>query len=212
MKVVWDLKFVIWDLKVMRIILLHGFNASPDANFHPWLRGELQDKGFEVVSPRLNLQAGQELDLPIVMEDMRRQIGYLKGDDILLGHSLGALLMLQYLEAAEMMEIPRAAILVAAPWKVSRPELRQLFVDELDADVIMWKAREFVVVHSKDDKLVPFEHGKRLAESIRARFVERENDGHYMGAEYPILRDLILEIAGTPVVFAPGANLKNDFE
>jgi predicted alpha/beta hydrolase family esterase len=196
----------------MRIILIHGFNADPDANFHPWLRGELQDKGLEVISPKLNLQAGQELDLPVIMEDMRRQIGYLRGDDILLGHSLGGLLMLQYLEAAEMVETPRAAILVAAPWKVSRPELRQLFVDELDADVIMWKTKEFVVVHSKDDKLVPIEHGKKLAESIRARFVEREGDDHYMGLEYPILRDLVLEIANTSVVFAPGANLKNDFE
>ena len=196
----------------MRIILIHGFNADPDKNFHPWLRNELQDKGFEVISPKLNLQAGQELNMPEIMEEMKRQIGYLKGDDILLGHSLGALLMLQYLAAAEMVEIPRAVILVAAPWKVARPELRQLFVDELDADVIMWKAREFVVVHSKDDAMVPLEHGKKLAESIRARFIEREGDDHYMGSEYPILRDLILEIAETPIVFAPGANLKNDFE
>ncbi|MFA6132079.1 MAG: alpha/beta fold hydrolase [Patescibacteria group bacterium] len=196
----------------MRIILIHGFNADPDKNFHPWLRSELQDKGFEVISPKLNLQAGQELNMPEIMEEMKRQIGYLKGDDILLGHSLGALLMLQYLEAAEMVEIPRAVILVAAPWKVSRPELRQLFVDELDADVIMWKAREFIVIHSEDDKLVPIEHGKKLAESIRARFIERKGDDHYMGPEYPILRDLILEIAETPIVFAPGANLKNDFE
>jgi len=196
----------------MRIILIHGFNADPDKNFHPWLHEELQSKGFEVVCPRLNLVAGQELNMPEIMEEMKRQIGYLTGDDILLGHSLGALLMLQYLEAAEMTETPRAVILVAAPWKVLRPELRQLFVDELDADVIMWKAKEFVVVHSKDDNLVPLEHGKKLAESIRARFIEREKDDHYMGTEYPVLRDLILEIAGTPVVFAPGANLKNDFE
>jgi hypothetical protein len=59
---------------------------------------------------------------------------------------------------------------------------------------------------------VPLEHGKKLAESIRACFLEREGEDHYMGSEYPILRDLILEIAETPVVFEPGANLKNDFE
>jgi len=196
----------------MRIILIHGFNSNPNLNFHPWLRGQLQDQGFEVVSPELNLQAGQELDMPAIMEEMKRQIGYLKNDDILLGHSLGALLMLQYLEAVEMVETPRAVILVAAPWKVSRPELRQLFVDELDADVIMWKAREFVVVHSKDDKLVPIEHGKKLAEVLRARFVEREADDHFMAAEYPILRDLILEIANTPFEYTPGEGLKDDFE
>jgi predicted alpha/beta hydrolase family esterase len=196
----------------MRVILLHGFNANPDMNFHPWLKRELEDRGFSVVVPKLELLAGQELDFPQLFEEMKKQIGYLKKDDILLGHSLGALLLLQYLEAIEMVETPRAMILVAAPWKVSRPELRRLFVDELDADVLMWKAREFVVVHSKDDKLVPFEHGQKLAESLKARFVATSSDDHYLGEQYPVLRDLIVEIANTPVVYEPGEGLKNDFE
>lgn len=196
----------------MRIILLHGFNANPEMNFHPWLRSELQNRGFEVVCPRLDLSPGQEFDLLKIIDDLKKQIGYLKNEDILLGHSLGGLLLLQYLEAAEMVETPRAVVLVAAPWKVSRPELSQLMVDELDADVIMWKAREFVVIHSKDDKLVPFEHGKKLAEALRARFVERDGEDHYMGEQYLILRDLLLEIAVKPVDFDPGQGLKNDFE
>ncbi|HBR80250.1 MAG: hypothetical protein UX09_C0043G0010 [Candidatus Uhrbacteria bacterium GW2011_GWE2_45_35] len=196
----------------MRVILLHGFNATPEMNFHPWLRHELEAKGFSVTAPTFDLKVGVELDFPALFEEMKKQIGYLKKDDILLGHSLGALLLLQYLEAVEMVETPRAMILVAAPWKVSRPELRWLFVDELDADVLMWKAREFVVVHSKDDKMVPLEHGKKLAESLKARFIETEVDGHYMGTEYPVLRDLIINLANTPIVYEPGMELKNDFE
>jgi hypothetical protein len=196
----------------MRAILIHGFNASPDMNFHPWLRDQLRDRGFEVVAPTLTLRADQEIDLPTIIEEMKKQIGFLKSDDILLGHSLGGLLILQYLEAVEMTETPRAVILVGAPWKVAKAELRRLFMADLDADVTMWKSREFVVVHSKDDKLVPIEHGKRLAESLKARFVERDGDDHYMAAEYPILRDLIVEIANTPVQYAPGMSLANDFE
>ncbi|HBO99886.1 MAG: Esterase [Candidatus Uhrbacteria bacterium GW2011_GWF2_41_16] len=195
----------------MRIILIHGFNASPDMNFHPWLREQLRERGFEVVSPRLQLPADQEIDLPVVMEDLKQQIGHLKGEDVVLGHSLGGLLALQYLEAVEMMETPRAVILVATPWKVSRPGLRHLFFDDLDADVLMWKAREFVVVHSKDDKLVPLDHGRKLAESLKARFIERDGDDHYMAAEYPILRDLIVNIVETPFAYAPGMSLPNDF-
>ena len=181
-------------------------------NFHPWLKAELQDRGFEVVTPRLDLSAGQEFDLLKVAEELKKQIGYLKSGDILLGHSLGGLLLLQYLEAAEMAETPRAVILVAAPWKITRSELSQLMLDELDSDVIMWKAREFVVIHSRDDKLVPLEHGKKLSEVLRARFVERDGEDHYMGSQYPILRDTILEIAAQPIEFNPGQGLKNDFE
>jgi predicted alpha/beta hydrolase family esterase len=196
----------------MRVILIHGFNASPETNFHPWLRDELRDRGFDVVVPALGLRSDQELDLSAIIEEMKKQIGDIDANDILLGHSLGALLVLQYLQAVEMTETPRAVVLVAAPWKVSKPELRRLFMADLDADVTMWKAREFAVVHSKDDTLVPIEHGRKLAESLKARFIERDGDDHYMASAYPILRDLVVEISKTPVAYAPGVSLANDFE
>ncbi|MBU0646517.1 alpha/beta fold hydrolase [Patescibacteria group bacterium] len=195
----------------MRIILVHGFNANPEMNFHPWLAEQLRERGFEVVAPNLPLSINNDFNLPEIIEQMREQVGVLKSDDILLGHSLGAFIILQYLEAVEMVETPRAVIMVAAPWKVSRPELRQLFLVDLDADVLMWKAREFVVIHSKDDELVPIDHGKKLAEAFKARLVETESDDHFMGEQYPILLKTIEEIAATPFEFEPGLELADDF-
>ena len=196
----------------MRIILVHGFNASPEMNFHPWLAAQLRAEGFEVVTPTLPFSTGAELNLPEIIEAMREQVGIIKSDDILLGHSLGAFIILQYLEAVEMAETPRAVIMVAAPWKVSRPELRQLFIVDLDADVLMWKAREFVVIHSADDKLVPISHGRTLAEAFKARFIETANDDHFMGEKYPILLETVLSIIKTPFDYAPGRDLPNAFE
>jgi len=195
----------------MRIILVHGFNANPNMNFHPWLRDELHAAGFEVVAPELPLSSKEEFDLPKAMEIMKQQVGYLKNDDIVLGHSLGALVALQYLEAIEMTETPRTVILVAAPWNVSRPELRSLFVDDLDADVLMWKAREFVVIHSQDDKLVPVEHGRKLADQLRARLIETMGDDHYMAERYPVLLETIKQIASTPFEYTPGKTLEDVF-
>ena len=214
-----------YDFVVMRIILIHGFNASPSMNFHPWLRDELHAAGFEVIAPELPLksaprvpgdtsdpQLAEGIDMAAIMDVMKKEIGYLKNEDILLGHSLGALVILQYLEAVEMTETPRAVILVGAPWKVARPELRRLFVDDLDADVLMWKAREYVVIHSADDQLVPIEHGRKLAEQLRARLIETATDGHYMGLQYPVLKETILEIAKTPFDYAPGQTLPDAYQ
>ncbi len=195
----------------MRIILVHGFNASPEMNFHPWLARELRAKGYEVIAPTLPLKSGEEFNLPLVLEEMQRQVGFLKSDDILLGHSLGALIIFQYMESIEMTETPRAAILVAAPFKVMKPELRRLFLVDLDADVAMWKAREIIIVHSKDDTLVPIEHGRKLAEYFRAQCIETNGNGHYMDAEYPDLLELVEKIATTPFPFAPGMSLEDDY-
>jgi predicted alpha/beta hydrolase family esterase len=196
----------------MRVILVHGFNASPEMNFHPWLARELRAKGLDVVAPTLPLKGGEELDLPAVMAEMKRQVGFLTADDILVGHSLGAFIVLQYMEAVEMTESPRAVVMVAAPYKVSRPELRRLFLVDLDADVAMWKAREFYVVHAKDDRLVPVEHGRRLAALLKARLVETDAGGHFMDAEYPVLLETVAGIATTPFEYAPGMSLPNDYE
>ena len=196
----------------MRIILVHGFNASPEMNFHPWLARELRAKGYEVVVPTLPLKSGEELDLQVVIEEMKRQVGYLGPEDILVGHSLGALIALQYMEAIEMTETPRAVIMVAAPFKVAKPELRRLFLVDLDADVAIWKAKEFFVVHSKDDKLVPFEHGEKLAAFLKAKLIATETDGHFMDAEYPALLELVDSVASTPFPYSPGMSLANDYE
>lgn len=197
----------------MRVILIHGMNANPQKHFHPWLSGELRDRGFEIIVPELPLSVSDEegFNLPNIIEVMKEQIGYLKSDDILLGHSLGALVILQYLEAVEMTETPRAVILVGPPWKVSRPELRRLFVEDLDAEVLMWKAREYVVVHSHDDKIVPFEHGAKLASQLKARLVETQADGHFMEEKHPVLLEVIEEISKRPFEFTPGMSLGDDY-
>lgn len=195
----------------MRVILVHGFNATPQSNFHQWLANELREHGFEVVTPTLPLSSTNELNTQAVIEEMKRQVGYLKSDDILLGHSLGVFIILQYLEAVEMMQTPRAVVMVAAPLKVARPELRRLFLADLDADVLMWKAREFVVVHSKDDTLVPFEHGQKFTEMFKAKFVVTNNDDHFMGEKYPVLFETIEAIAKEPFEYAPGEGLRDDF-
>jgi predicted alpha/beta hydrolase family esterase len=197
----------------MRVILVHGFNSSPDQQFIPGLAGALRDRGVNVVTPKLDLKMPapeEELKLAEIIESMRGQIGMVTSDDIFVGHSLGAFIILQYLEAVEMTETPRAVVMVAPPWKVSNPVLRRLFIVDLDADVLMWKAREYVVVHSKDDTMVPIDHAKKLAEAFRARFVETEGNGHFMDQDYPILTDTIMELCGRPFEYAPGHSLKDE--
>ncbi|TAK04121.1 alpha/beta fold hydrolase [Patescibacteria group bacterium] len=196
----------------MRAILVHGFNSTPDGQFIPSLAGALRDRGFDVVTPRLGLKLGEdgELKLPEIVESLRSQVGPVTGDDVFVGHSLGAFIILQYLEAVEMTETPRAVVMVAAPWKVSNQALRRLFIVDLDADVLMWKAREYVVVHSKDDTMVPIDHAKRLAESFRAKLVETDGCGHFMDAEYPILVEVIEDLKSRPFEFAPGHSLHDE--
>ncbi|MBI2484650.1 alpha/beta fold hydrolase [Candidatus Uhrbacteria bacterium] len=194
----------------MRVTLVHGMNATPASNFHPWLKRELEARGFSVRVPELPLHSGEPLEILPLMEILHEKIGMLDHEDILLGHSLGAVLALRYLEYVELKGRPRACILVGAPWQVKTPELQTLFMTDLDFDVVPWKASEFFVVHSPDDNLVPFDHAKKWAEALKAQLVDANGNGHYMDTEYPVLLDLISDVAKQALEFAPGQSLPDE--
>ena len=194
----------------MRIILIHGFNANPEMNFHPWLRDELHQAGFDVLAPELPFSG--EPELFEWLKAMEEQVGRIEADDIILGHSLGAVMALRYLEAAEMTGTPRALILVAAPWTHKRKEMQSFFMSDFDADVLMWKAKDFIIVHSKDDELVPFDHAKKYRDILRGKLLERKGEDHYMGEKYPILLQLIKKLAESEHEINPGEGLPDDFK
>jgi len=178
-------------------------------NFHPWLRDELHQAGFEVLAPALPFKG--EPDLFEWIKAMEEQIGRIEADDIILGHSLGAVMALRYLEAAEMTGTPRALIMVAAPWSHKRKEMRSFFMSDFDADVLMWKANDFIIVHSKDDKLVPFDHAEKYRDILRGKLLSRKGEGHYMDEKYPILLQLIQKLAEKDYEIKPGEGLNDDF-
>ena len=196
----------------MRVTLIHGFNATPQSNFHPWLKTELEKRGYEVRVPELPLKIGEEIEAQELLELMQEKLGLLTNEDIVLGHSLGGVLALRYLEFAELKTTPRAFIMVGAPWRVSRPELQSLFMTNLDYDVVPWKAAEFVVVHSKDDEMVPFDHAEKWAKILKARLIDTAGNDHYMGTEYPLLLEEIERIKNNPIDYTPGGSLNDDFK
>jgi hypothetical protein len=42
--------------------------------------------------------------------------------------------------------------------------------------------------------------------------IETATDDHYMGAQYPVLKETILQIAQTPFDYAPGQNLEDQYK
>jgi predicted alpha/beta hydrolase family esterase len=195
----------------MRATLIHGLNATPQSNFHPWLKSELEKLGYDVCVPELPLKPGEGIEAGPLLELMHEKIGMLTNEDIVLGHSLGGVLALRYLEYVELKSTPRAFIIVGAPWRVNSPDLQSLFMTNLDFDVVPWKASEFVVVHSKDDNVVPFDHAEKWANVLKAKLIARENDGHFTDSEYPILLQIIEDIKCTPVEYKPGDGIKDEY-
>ncbi|PIX62498.1 hypothetical protein CO057_01695 [Candidatus Uhrbacteria bacterium CG_4_9_14_0_2_um_filter_41_50] len=194
----------------MKIILIHGFEASPESNFFPWLKDELRKKGHDVIVPALPNPA--EPDAEEWTKFLVEEVGAIDDETIILGHSIGAAAALRFLEAAEAYSTPKACILVAPPWMIKSEQFRGFFLSELDFDVLMWKASKFVVVHSKDDDKIPADHAKKYADVLQATLVDRDGEGHYMGEKYPILLEIIQKLVDLEIVVDPGEGLPDEYQ
>lgn len=193
----------------MRVILVHGYKASPATNFWPWLVDELKAKGFEVVMPELPNPT--EPDRDAWTQAILDAAGTLSKDDIVVGHSLGGATALRFLEAAEARTTPHACILISTPWMIKDDRFRGFFLTELDHDVLMWRASKFAVIHAKDDAVIPFAHAEKYAEVFHARLVAPEAGGHFDEKQYPVILDTIVELAHEPIEYAPGMSLNDEY-
>ena len=101
------------------------------------------------------------------------------GETILVGHSLGASILLKYV-SEEVVEKPVAGLFLVAPpywgaedWEVGEYELRTDFASRLPKDLPVF------FYHSRDDEWVPFAHLALYAEKLpQATIREFDGRGH----------------------------------
>src|SRR3989338_9637261 len=94
-----------------RVFIIHGWDGYPEEGIFPWLKEELQNRGFTVSNPAmpepLNPQIGTWVSF------LKKQIGTPGKDTILIGHSIGAQTILRYLESLNESENIGGAVFLA---------------------------------------------------------------------------------------------------
>ena len=80
-----------------RVFIIHGWDGYPEEGIFPWLKKELQNRGFSVFNPSM-----PELLRPKIkvwVEFLKEQVGALDENTFLFGHSIAAQIILRYLES-----------------------------------------------------------------------------------------------------------------
>lgn len=112
-------------------------------------------------------------------EKIARELTALDGEVILVGHSLGASVLLKYLSEVKA-EKPVAGLFLIAPpywgaedWEVEEYALQESFASKLPKDLPVF------FYHSRDDEWVPFAHLALYAEKLpQATIREFDGRGH----------------------------------
>lgn len=169
------------------VLILHGKGATPDDNWFPWLKTELEDRGYKVWVPQLpNADQPDEK----AYNEMLLGSDFEFEDAVLIGHSAGAVAALKLLpHLPDTVRVKRTILVGGFTDKLAQdPEwadLKGLFHRPFDFDGITSHCPEFIIFHSEDDPLCPIEQAEYLHEKLPGEFVRFTNRGHFSNGHNP---------------------------
>jgi len=79
-----------------RVIIVHQWMVGADGDWRPWLKGELEKPGYEVLVPEM-----PDIDAPIIKKwvgKLAEIVGTPDSDTYFVGHSIGCQTIIRYLE------------------------------------------------------------------------------------------------------------------
>lgn len=183
-----------------RVFILHGWGGTADSGWKGWLKRGLGARGFEVFSPQMPDAENPKLDEWLaVLEGL---VGKPDRETYFVGHSLGVVLILRYLEGLPDGKGIGGAILVAGP--TDNPDIPQIagfFKTHFKWEKIRKNCGKFVSINSDNDHYVDLRHGKVLKEKLGAKLLVLHKRGHFSSSEgtieLPEALGALLSLAGT---------------
>ena len=181
-----------------RVFIIHGWEADPNSNWFPWLANELEKKGIAAVVPAMPNSAHP--DCGEWVDYLKKIIGKVDKDTFFVGHSLGPIAILRFLESLPEGEKAGGVIMVAGfSESLQVPELESFFDQPLDYEKVKKSARKFEAICSDDDPLVPIKNAEILRDKLGAELTVLHGQSHldiYNGLfELPIVLEKILAMA-----------------
>ena len=167
-----------------RAIIIHGFKGHPKHGWKPWLAAELRKHGFIVKNPRMPNTNHPKIKSWV--ERLAALVGKPDTDCYLIGHSLGCITILRYLETLKDNEKIGGAVLIAGP--VKRPKNKYKELASFFSSPIQWKkikrhCRRFVAIHSDDDNTVPLQHSRIVQQKLGAQLIVKHGMKHFSGSD-----------------------------
>ena len=187
-----------------RAIIVHCWSGYPAYCWYPSVKKELEAEGFSVRVPEF-----PETDLPqqkLWVPYLAEQIG--KPDDqlFLIGHSVGCIAILRYLETLKDGEQIGGAVFVAGfTDDLGFEELTNFFETPLDFALLRSKVKNgFIAIFSDNDPYVPLKFVDVFNKELGAETVVRSNMGHFSGpidkegscVDLPVVVEAVNELAG----------------
>jgi predicted alpha/beta hydrolase family esterase len=183
-----------------RAFLVHGWGGSPEEAWFPWLKKELENKGFKVNA--LKMPNTENPKIAEWVPFLAKQVGKCDEETFFAGHSIGCQTIMRYLETLPE-DVKVGGVVFVAGWfglkgldsyekLIAKPWLET----QIDFSKLLEHTKKFAAIFSDDDHFVPIEDQKIFKEKLGAKIIVESKQGHFDEVEkVPSALDAILEIS-----------------
>lgn len=162
----------------MRVFLIHGAYGSPNGNWFPWVKNELEKENQEVIVPEFPTPKNQNLKK--WMEIFEPYFNQIKEDSLFVGHSLGCAFLLAVLER---IKVKKTIFIAGFLGEIGNPdfdEINKTFTKrEFNWEKIKRNCKEFKILYSDNDPYVHEEKAFQIAQELGIEPTLIENGGHF---------------------------------
>jgi len=189
-----------------RAFIIHGWDGKPEHGWYPWMKKQLEAKGFHVQLPEM--PNTEEPEIEAWVSTLKKLAAEVNEETYFIGHSVGCQTILRFLQTLPEGTKIGGAVLVA-PWM----HLDQKTIEEEGPEVVEvakpwmetpidWekiKHHKYVAIFSDNDSYVPLSDSKIFEEKLCAKIIIEKEKGHFAGDEgifeLPVALEELLKFA-----------------
>ncbi len=161
-------------------IFIHCTGGDPEETFYPWLKKELESKGYKVTIPKFPTPQGQNLDN--WMKTFEPYLNNIDDNTIFIGRSIGPAFILRIIEQINI-KIKAAFLICGFASDLNLDEFKPLvdsFIEKpFDWEKIKANCDNFSIYNSDNDPYIPLEKGKELAQKLGSDLTIIEGAEHF---------------------------------
>ncbi len=190
-----------------RVFIVHGWDGYPEEGWFPWVKRELEAKGFTVVVPQLPDPAHPRIHDWV--STLANVVGTPDESTYFIGHSMGSQTIVRYLESLPEDTHVGGAVFVAGFFKhltglEDDPDTQATDRHWLSVPPDLQKVRSHltksVAIFSDDDPWVPLDNQDDFREKLGSAIIVEHAKGHFSGprdktTELPVVVQSLLHIA-----------------
>lgn len=175
-----------------KIYIIHGYTANSQSHWFPWLKEHLDNEKVEVI-----LLEMPDSSNPIKkdwLSYLDKHILELNQNTIVIGHSLGCITSLLYLQN-KMLQIKGVVLVSGFVEKSPIPELDGFMTDELDYALLKQLIISRISITAKDDDIVPYLYTVEMSKKLESTLIVLDEGKHFLDRdgyyELPVVLECI---------------------